>query len=68
MRRRIWVAPRKLQLGILTVFIDTAIRGKDLDAAKGTEAKRRAEEALRDKSQPFPVTALAKKSSPPANR
>jgi F-type H+-transporting ATPase subunit epsilon len=32
----------------VTVLADTAIRGKDLDEAKATEAKRLAEEALRN--------------------
>jgi F-type H+-transporting ATPase subunit epsilon len=34
----------------VTVLADTAIRGKDLDEAKALDAKRRAEEALADKS------------------
>ena len=38
----------EVQPGIVTVLADTAIRGKDLDEAKATEAKQRAEEALRD--------------------
>ena len=33
----------------VTVLADTAIRGADLDEAKATEAKRRAEEALTNK-------------------
>ena len=32
----------------VTVLADTAIRGKDLDEAKASEAKRRAEEAMRN--------------------
>src|SRR4029077_76163 len=32
----------------VTVLADTAIRGKDLDEAKANEAKRRAEEAMRN--------------------
>ena len=38
----------EVQPNIVTVLADTAIRGKDLDEAKATEAKQRAEEALRD--------------------
>ncbi|MCL1860179.1 MAG: F0F1 ATP synthase subunit epsilon [Proteobacteria bacterium] len=34
----------------VTVLADTAIRGKDLDEAKALDAKRKAEEALEDKS------------------
>jgi F-type H+-transporting ATPase subunit epsilon len=34
----------------VTVLADTAIRGKDLDEAKALDAKRRAEEALINKS------------------
>ena len=37
-----------MQPDIVTVLADTAVRGKDLDEAKATEAKQRAEEALRD--------------------
>ena len=32
----------------VTVLADTAIRGKDLDEAKATEAKRQAEEAMKN--------------------
>jgi len=32
----------------VTVLADTAIRGKDLDEAKATEAKKLAEEALKN--------------------
>ncbi|MFN7834758.1 MAG: F0F1 ATP synthase subunit epsilon [Burkholderiaceae bacterium] len=35
----------------VTVLADTAIRGADLDEAKATEAKRRAQEALSDKAR-----------------
>ena len=38
----------EVQPNIVTVLADTAIRGKDLDEAKATEAKQRAEEALRN--------------------
>src|SRR4051812_30037734 len=37
----------EVQPGTVTVLADTAIRGKDLDEAKATEAKRLAEEALK---------------------
>jgi F-type H+-transporting ATPase subunit epsilon len=38
----------EVQPGIVTVLADTAIRGKDLDEAKANEAKRVAEEAMKD--------------------
>jgi F-type H+-transporting ATPase subunit epsilon len=38
----------EVQPGIVTVLADTAIRGKDLDAAKAEEAAKRAEEALQN--------------------
>ena len=38
----------EVQPGTVTVLADTAIRGRDLDEAKATEAKRLAEEALRN--------------------
>ncbi|MEO7009327.1 MAG: ATP synthase F1 subunit epsilon, partial [Caldimonas sp.] len=37
----------EVQPGSVTVLSDTAIRGKDLDEAKATEAKRIAEEAMK---------------------
>lgn len=40
----------EVQPGLVTVLADTAIRGKDLDEAKALEAKRLAEEALRNRS------------------
>lgn len=40
----------EVQPGIITVLADTAIRGHDLDEAKANEAKRAAEEAMKDKS------------------
>ncbi|OIQ90559.1 ATP synthase epsilon chain [mine drainage metagenome] len=40
----------EVQPGVITVLADTAIRGKDLDEAAAQEAKRLAEEAMRDKS------------------
>ena len=36
----------EVQPGTVTVLADTAIRGKDLDEAKATEAKKLAEEAM----------------------
>ena len=38
----------EVQPNMVTVLADTAIRGKDLDEAKAEEAKKRAEEALRN--------------------
>ena len=38
----------EVQPGKVTVLADTAIRGKDLDEAKASEAKRQAEEALKN--------------------
>src|SRR5947207_12355404 len=38
----------EVQPGSVTVLADTAIRGRDLDEAKATEAKKLAEEALRN--------------------
>ena len=40
----------EVQPEVVTVLADTAIRGEDLDEAKAAEAKKRAEEALADKS------------------
>jgi len=38
----------EVQPGTVTVLADTAIRGKDLDEAKAVEAKKLAEEALKN--------------------
>ncbi|TAG05950.1 MAG: F0F1 ATP synthase subunit epsilon [Betaproteobacteria bacterium] len=38
----------EVQPNVVTVLADTAIRGKDLDEAKAAEAKKRAEEMLRN--------------------
>jgi F-type H+-transporting ATPase subunit epsilon len=38
----------EVQPGTVTVLADTAIRGKDLDEAKALEAKKRAEEAMKN--------------------
>ena len=40
----------EVQPTLITVLADTAIRAHDLDEAKATEAKKRAEEALRDRA------------------
>ena len=40
----------EVQPGIITVLADTAIRGHDLDEAKANEAKRAAEEAMKENS------------------
>ncbi|MBL8470835.1 MAG: F0F1 ATP synthase subunit epsilon [Rhodocyclaceae bacterium] len=40
----------EVQPSLVTVLADTAIRGKDLDEAKAMEAKKKAEEALTNKS------------------
>jgi F-type H+-transporting ATPase subunit epsilon len=40
----------EVQPGVITVLADTAIRGHDLDEASVLEAKRLAEEAMREKS------------------
>ena len=42
----------------VTVLADTAIRGHDLDEAKATESKKRAEEAMRNRGTDFDL-ALA---------
>ena len=38
----------EVQPGAVTVLADTAIRGKDLDEAKATDARKRAEETLQN--------------------
>ncbi|HLA34559.1 MAG TPA: F0F1 ATP synthase subunit epsilon [Rhodocyclaceae bacterium] len=40
----------EVQPGLVTVLADTAIRGRDLDQAKALEAKKRAEEAMVNRS------------------
>jgi F-type H+-transporting ATPase subunit epsilon len=40
----------EVQPGLVTVLADTAIRAHDLDEAKAMEAKKRAEEALANRS------------------
>jgi F-type H+-transporting ATPase subunit epsilon len=39
----------EVQPGVITVLADTAIRGRDLDEAKALDAKKLAEDAMRDK-------------------
>jgi F-type H+-transporting ATPase subunit epsilon len=40
----------EVQPGVVTILSDTAIRGTDLDEARAIEAKRAAEEAMRDRT------------------
>jgi F-type H+-transporting ATPase subunit epsilon len=40
----------EVQPSVVTILSDTAIRGKDLDEGKAMEAKRHAEEALKDRA------------------
>lgn len=40
----------EVQPGRVTVLADTAIRGRDLDEAKAIDAKKKAEEAMADRS------------------
>lgn len=40
----------EVQPSVITVLADTAIRGADLDEARALEAKRAAEEALKDRT------------------
>ncbi|MEP6873935.1 MAG: F0F1 ATP synthase subunit epsilon, partial [Burkholderiales bacterium] len=54
----------EVQPGTVTVLADTAIRGKDLDEAKANEAKRLAEDALKNAKSDID---LAKASSELAN-
>jgi len=53
-----------VQPGTVTVLADTAIRGHDLDEAKANEAKRLAEDALKNAKSDID---LAKASSELAN-
>ncbi|MEW6676902.1 MAG: F0F1 ATP synthase subunit epsilon [Pseudomonadota bacterium] len=39
----------EVQPGVVTILSDTAIRGADLDEARALEAKRKAEEAMKDR-------------------
>ena len=47
----------EVQPGTVTVLADTAIRGKDLDEAKATEAKKAAEEAMRNAKSDIDLAA-----------
>ncbi len=40
----------EVQPGLVTVLADTAIRGRDLDEAKAMDAKRKAEEAMTNRT------------------
>ena len=40
----------EVQPGVITILSDTAIRGADLDEARALEAKRQAEESMKDRS------------------
>ena len=40
----------EVQPDVVTILADTAIRGKDLDEARALEAKRAAEESMKDRS------------------
>ena len=40
----------EIQPDVVTILADTAVRGANLDEAKATEAKKLAEEAMRDRS------------------
>lgn len=40
----------EVQPGVVTILADTAIRGADLDEARALEAKRSAEEAMKNRS------------------
>ncbi len=48
----------EVQPNRVTVLADTAIRGKDLDEAKATEAKKLAEEALRNAKDKLDQAAI----------
>uniref|UniRef100_E6QSB4 Membrane-bound ATP synthase, F1 sector,epsilon-subunit n=1 Tax=mine drainage metagenome TaxID=410659 RepID=E6QSB4_9ZZZZ len=43
----------EVQPHVVIVLADTAIRGRDLDEAKALEAKRRAEEAMKNRASAF---------------
>lgn len=47
----------EVQPGTVTVLADTAIRGKDLDEAKALEAKKLAEEAMRNAKSDIDLAA-----------
>ena len=47
----------EIQPGTVTVLADTAIRGKDLDEAKATEAKMQAEQAIKNAKSDIDLAA-----------
>ncbi len=47
----------EVQPGTVTVLADTAIRGKDLDEAKAVEAKKAAEEAMKNAKSDIDLAA-----------
>ena len=47
----------EVQPGVVTVLADTAIRGRDLDEAKATEAKKLAEEAMKSAKSDIDLAA-----------
>ncbi|MDE2277702.1 MAG: F0F1 ATP synthase subunit epsilon, partial [Burkholderiales bacterium] len=47
----------EVQPDAVTVLADTAIRGKDLDEAKATEAKRLAEQAMKNAKSEIDLAA-----------
>ena len=47
----------EVQPGVVTVLADTAIRGHDLDEAKATEARKAAEEAMRNAKSDIDLAA-----------
>jgi F-type H+-transporting ATPase subunit epsilon len=47
----------EVQPGVVTVLADTAIRGHDLDEAKAAEAKKSAEEAMRNAKSDIDLAA-----------
>src|SRR4029450_6087898 len=48
----------EVQPQVITVLADTAIRGKDLDEAKATEALKRAEDAMRNAQDQQEIATL----------
>src|SRR5512142_3144384 len=45
----------EVQPGLVTVLADTAIRGRDLDEAKALDAKKKAEEAMRNQTSKLEI-------------
>lgn len=48
----------EVQPGVVTVLSDTAIRAADLDEAKASEARQRAQEALRNVTDPDQIAVV----------